>query len=447
DPTDDFGLYRLTHFTERDGGAFVVKFTGTSIGVYGSVERGGRTQSSYVLDGGEPKIYNVTGDFESRYGGEIVRGVAFYESPVLEYGEHILHVTADRVWTASQNKGYIFDFLTIGVKDDSQSNVVIVDDDDPAVVYNGFTLEESLSEYEYRSTLHKSNGPLSTATFNFSGTTIEAYGSMKSSADPSIPIISCYIDDGEGRTTYSLDTEGTVMTKLLLCGATDLSDGPHTLRLEALTTFEFWVDFFIYTASSSVSSPSVSTLPTPTSAPSQSSSSHKTRTASIAGGVIGGVAGLALIAFLIFLVKRRRQNEPKSLEDGSEGRSMGHIPSAKSPLSSLTIGLRNPNDQGSQQTGTQMSPSSSPVTQTLSPIHRLFRDSQRRGDLSDGTGSSLPPENSTTQSNISPGLAAPLPQKYSRPQVNPVEILDHDPSNTSSYTRDTRSPPPEYSHS
>jgi hypothetical protein len=28
DPNDDFGLYRLAHFTERDGAAFVVKFTG-----------------------------------------------------------------------------------------------------------------------------------------------------------------------------------------------------------------------------------------------------------------------------------------------------------------------------------------------------------------------------------------------------------------------------------
>jgi hypothetical protein len=403
--------------------------------------------SSYVLDGGEPQIYNVTGDFETRYAGDVVRAVAFYQSPTLEYGEHILHVTANRTYTASDNKGYIFDFLTIGVKDDSQSNVLIVDDNDPAVVYNGFTLEESLSEFEYQRTLHKSNGTFSTATFNFSGTAVEAYGSMRSSSDVSIPIISCYIDDGEARTTGSFATEGLVMTKLLLCGVTGLTDGPHTIRLEALTDFEFWVDFFIYTASSSDSSTSTSTLTVPTSSSSSPSQSNKASPAPIVGGVIGGVTGVALIVLLILFFKRRRQKSSTTLEEESQGRSMGHVPSSKSPFYASTTNSRNNTRRTLQQEDTILSSNSSPISQTLSPLSRLFRDNQRQRDLGTGTGSSLTQEDTTTfQSPTSPRLAAPLPQKYSRTQANQAGILEHDRSSASAYTRDTRSPPPEYSN-
>jgi hypothetical protein len=319
-----------------------------------------------------------------------------------------------------------------------------VDDNDPAVAYNGFTLEESLTEFEYQRTLHKSNGTFSTATFNFTGTAVEAYGSMRSSSDVSIPIISCYIDDGEARTTDSFATEGLVMTKLLLCGVTGLSDGPHTIRLEALTDFEFWVDFFIYTASSSDSSTSTSMLPAPTSSSSQS---NKTSSAPIIGGVIGGVAGLALIVFLILFFKRHRQKSSTTLEEESQGRSMGHAPSSKSPFYASTTTSRNNTRRTLQQEDTLLSSNTSPISQTLSPLSRLFRDNQRQRDLGTGTGSSLPQEDtSTLQSPTSPRLAAPLPQKYSSTQANPAEILEHDPSSASAYTRDTRSPPPQYSN-
>jgi hypothetical protein len=250
--------------------------------------------------------------------------MAFFQSPILEYGNHVLNVSLDRFWT--DEKLFIFDFVTIGVKGDVPADHTIVDDSDASIEYSRNWLLEDDARYEYQNTRTKSSVQGSTASFKFSGTSIEVFGTFSGSAGDPTPIISFRVDDGATGNFSLSDTQGKMMTNTRFYGQDGLSDGPHTLHIETLTATEFWLDYFRYKATLTSDSGS-------TSNPSSSSSSSKTSAAPIVGGVIGGFAGGLLVAFLLFLLYRRRQKATgKSEQEESHGRSMGHRTFAKAPL-------------------------------------------------------------------------------------------------------------------
>ncbi|CAG8690288.1 4777_t:CDS:2, partial [Acaulospora colombiana] len=299
---------------------------GNAINVYGTLVKDAiRSQTSYSIDGKTPGINNTPEEYDTNYGGNVLYNMVLFESPVLEYGHHVLNVTLDRFWTPQML--FVFDYVTIGVKGDVDADWTIVDDSDPSIEYSRNWLLEDDAKYEYKKTRTKTAVQGSTVSFKFSGTSIEVYGTFSGSAGDPTPIISFRVDDGTTGTFSLSDTQGKMMTNTKFYAQNGLSDGEHTLHIESLTATEFWLDYFRYKATLTGDSGSSST-------PNSSSSSSKTSVAPIVGGVIGGFAGGLLLAFLIFLFYRRRkaaQGTPKT-EEGRHDRSMGHTTFSKAPL-------------------------------------------------------------------------------------------------------------------
>ncbi|PVF93964.1 hypothetical protein CPB86DRAFT_800842 [Serendipita vermifera] len=181
--------------------------------------------------------------------------------------------------------GFVIEFT-----DDGEDHFTIVDDNDPTVEYSDDWSFESLSLYGYNGTTHKSNSTGSVATFSFSGTSIEVYGTVRGSNTSSTPLISFQVDEMEKESFYSRNGEGYLFPKLRLYSGESLSPEMHTLRIESLMPTEFWIDYFLYQSSPSLTS--------------SSAQSRKTRTAAIAGAVVGAIAGLALVLFILLLFYR-----------------------------------------------------------------------------------------------------------------------------------------------
>jgi hypothetical protein len=400
-----------------------------------------------VLDGQPALIYNITDDFTRLYEGPFLYAVAFYKSPRLEYGTHTLTVTVDRWYTGL--KGYIFDFVTVGGRNETNSDVIIVDESDSAVQYSGHWAIEGSPEYEYQGTTHKSTTAGSTAVFQFNGSSIDVFGTIRGTSDQPDPLIAFQIDDGDKGYFKPPNTGGATRPKVRFYSTGGLSDSPHTLRIESVGSGEFWLDYFMYKPHSG----------TPSTSPQQG----KVSTGAIIGGVVGGVAGLALIIFLAFFLYRRRKKyskvpqEPQHpvMEQG-QGGSLGYPASqGKAPRFFSTHPATTPLSSNPANTN----PALSVTPYTIESYHDSGRQS-----LSSGTGfspsyqtSSIPPASEaqfvsfSPPVNEAPRFVPPLPQKYrpSQEQVYQIRVPEHDPSGSSAYTssdiRDTRSPPPNYS--
>jgi hypothetical protein len=476
---------------------------GNRIGVYGTLDVGVRPQSSYVLDGGVPVVHNITEDFTRFFEGPFLYMARFYESPVLEYGTHTLQVTVDRTYTAY--KGYIFDFLTVGVKEEDPASLIIVDENDPAVEYSGQWALEGSEKYEYQGTTHKSNSTGNAAIFKFNGTTIDVYGTINGTLDQTTALVSFQLDGGSTRYFLPIDTQSRLRPKWRMFSTSALSAGEHTLRIESLTPDAFWLDYFIYTPLYITNSPSVSSIPSSSSStPSTPSSSQPL--APIIGGAIGGFAFAVLIFGLIalFCYRRRRKQttEPTKNESQPEGpgESLGHPPIVSKPsqrrnvfstqqtssmqqltnaipVSPYVFGANQNGDQqrfsssgtgfsGSYQSssGVQVAEASNaprfvaPLAQTNNTGRFVAPFPQN--DNGPRFVSPLPQPNETPSprslTSSSPNASvqrfiAPVPQKYRQqaPRVQQEEPSEYTQSEGSGYTgsefRDTRSPPPNYS--
>ncbi|PVF93962.1 hypothetical protein CPB86DRAFT_818380 [Serendipita vermifera] len=376
-----------------------------------------------------PAIYNITVDNNVTWGdADQLYAVPFYESPDLEYGEHQLDVTVDRQWS-SDWKRYIFDFLTIRVKNDTtDSNRFIVDESDPIVRYDGNWEQDVSAKYGYRHTTHKASSSGCVSILPFYGNSIEVYGAFRSSSNDLASIMSFQIDDGPKYNYDSLNTQGTIKPNVRLFLRAGISDGQHTLRIESLTTTEVWLDYFMY-----------KTSPTSANTTNQSSSStpqsQKSQTAATAGGVVGGVAGLALIIVLLLLYRRhRRKPVDKESKYDIHGGSMGHETTPKPPY--------------------VIEPFTSPDTRSTPLISSETRQQKRR-EIHSISSASSPYESSNPSSYDHPPppqvrLAGPLPQKYRNRQGESAPVASHDPSSysaiTGTDTRISRSPPPNYSN-
>ncbi|PVF93959.1 hypothetical protein CPB86DRAFT_800839 [Serendipita vermifera] len=414
------------------GGGFTVQFTGDRIGIFGGLFGTSWTECRYVLDDLAPVVVlnNITAAQRYLYGPAIYTA-QFYESPVLEYGAHILNatITGEEMGTPYiVDKPYVLDFLTIGIKDDGEPNMFIVDSADPAVEYDGFLREEYTSGYEYKLTLDWSDSAGASAKFKFNGTTIQVYGAFSNSVSDPTPMVSFHVDDGDESTYYSFNTGGVTVSKRLLYSQTGLSEGPHTLHVRSLTSLRYSIDYILYKSSLN-NSPS-SRSPTVPVAP-------------IAGGVIGGVTGLTLLVLLFIIYRRRR-----TVFNGESHLVHGYTMENAS-ASPLVPGSSNPS------TGAILSRNAPLQSPQIAGLHRSRSDSAlsdwyTRGEEYDGREQQV--DNTITtrlQGNILSRQAGPLPQKYRLRRENIVEVSEHNSTDIPAYTgtdlRSRSSPPPSYS--
>ncbi|OCH93939.1 hypothetical protein OBBRIDRAFT_748654 [Obba rivulosa] len=244
------------------------------------------------------------------------------------------------------------------------ATAITVDDAAPSVVYSNGWVLDTPSSAEYNQTKHGATSAGLTATFKFTGTGVEVYGSLGSIDVYGRPV-SSYSVDGVQQGTYQapIINPGFAETNVLFFRSPLLGPTTHTLVVtnqNGTAPSTLWLDYFVYTPSDDTASISVSpshasqsalssgsisnpasaslsstaqgsaslssqspTLPPTTSGLIQTTSSgsgasaastspvvasrtSKSHTGAIAGGVIGGVAALGLIAALLYFFQRRK---------------------------------------------------------------------------------------------------------------------------------------------
>lgn len=225
--------------------------------------------------------------------------------------------------------------------------VLIYDDRDAAITYSGADWSLAGSEREFNSTTSWTATEGATAIVNFTGTTISVYGTIAGGLRARAPR-SSYSIDGGTPVEYEAELTRAVQYNVQFFQSPTLSEGTHTLTITNTgdDSAQFFLDMFMVTplerpllttvtqtttASASTaaartvtvtqSAPSSSLTLPPSSAESdtesnpessQTGASSKTNTGAIAGGIIGAVAFLLLLAGAFVLWRKRQQKKKKA---------------------------------------------------------------------------------------------------------------------------------------
>ncbi|KAF8060251.1 hypothetical protein FPV67DRAFT_1513958 [Lyophyllum atratum] len=360
-------------------GTFSITFQGTSIAFTGNTPPHPMSQTILVsIDGGTPSQASYSDQSPPS-------ALQWYKSPSLSEGTHTVSIT--------HMAGVSVDFMTItaGQNTPLSGERLIVDDDDSAITYSGNWARKTgryrskdlpSTGLPYGGATHQSGTSGSSATFQFTGTSVEVYSLFDWSHLGTLGV-TYTIDSSPSPRTHSVTTdtaeykEGILHREnFLLFSSDSLSPGDHTLKIEVTSSTNgatLVLDYILYKpsfdtlaakpvlkpppitpASSSVgpsASGSTQTSVTPSSgiasgsssgmgtntipgAPSASSSSSNGSGATSnsgsnsaadtgsnlpasrsipAGAIVGGVVGgLAIVAFLIFLVLYRKRISGRS---------------------------------------------------------------------------------------------------------------------------------------
>ncbi|KAF8605546.1 hypothetical protein BDV93DRAFT_506651 [Ceratobasidium sp. AG-I] len=174
---------------------------------------------------------------------------------------------------------------------------------------------------------HSSTTPGATITFKFTGTAVWYFCDRFDSNT----LVNISLDGRPGETVDTASSTGAWLTQVLMWSKINLDDGSHTITITHAGTEGKYinVDFFKYMPSLSAppvssaptsgsgTSPfgttSLATRPSSTSAPAansdDSSGSKSAPTGAIVGGVVGGVALIALIVGIVIWRRRRRSSQ------------------------------------------------------------------------------------------------------------------------------------------
>ncbi|CAE6524327.1 unnamed protein product [Rhizoctonia solani] len=286
------------HSTSEPGASASLKFTGTAVYLYGSKRP---SHGSYDVDIDGVSIGQFDGSSKS-----IESQVLLAKAEGLSWGEHIVTITN------SGKRGAFLDLdhirWTTGKPGlTAITNTTQIDDaDDSAVV--SYTPSGSWSTTDpagetgsyHQNTVHTSSTQGSAVSIQFSGNAIYLYGSTDSfSGAYDVKI------DGQSATSLTGSTS-TFRQPALLFYADGLDSRDHTLTLTnrqqgSILRFDYAVAS-TWTEGAVASNPeAVSNTPEPIH------TEHQSRTAVIAGGVVGGVIGsLLLVLFALCCLRLRR---------------------------------------------------------------------------------------------------------------------------------------------
>ncbi|KIP10385.1 hypothetical protein PHLGIDRAFT_240263 [Phlebiopsis gigantea 11061_1 CR5-6] len=215
------------------------------------------------------------------------------------------------------------------------STALVVDDRNSSIVYTSGWLEVSTTA-EYEQTRSGANKGGMTATFVFTGTGVEVYGSQGSYDVYGVPVSSYEIDglpDTRVQYTAPVIDPGSFTSHTLFYRSPPLSAAEHTLvitNINGTAPSVLWLDYIVYTPSAATSSASSASSPASSSSASSSTTasstsasqltssssaaavstaaaaSSKSHAGAIAGGVVGGVVFLAAVLLALWWFCRRK---------------------------------------------------------------------------------------------------------------------------------------------
>lgn len=356
-------------------GTLNLTFQGTSIGFYGNTNplAAGLNVFTVSIDGETPSNYTHVNSTTQTWR-------QWYQSPTLANGTH--QISLARIYDPAM------DVAIVKTSKDTvlPQQVLLVEDDDPAIVYsgnwkkNGNVINGDNTTRPLLITMNNSTTQSTTEgdsmTFHFSGTSATVWGIQTTTT---VGILSAiYNLDGESiGKDYSVQSSNSgyktglgQVPNTALFSTGPLSEGNHSLLLtiNKCVNQTFIIDYITYTPFGSSSSVS----PAP-----------KTPIGAIVGGVVGGVALLLFFA-LFWRVRRRQQalSEKVSHQPQNAARPEQAIHPFIVPLS--------PSRQGSQSVSVTKSPAN-----TTPPGH-----------TAQASGSSIVPLNKINKSLDSGSLSA-----------------------------------------
>jgi len=271
-----------------------------------------------------------------------------------------------------------------------------LDDINPLVVYDAPVMDRNLtgffpSELKDGTVTHIAATAQQSATIsmNFTGTAVYVFVAYPEGRNDSTPNAFLAQIDGVPSGGWARGNFSDFLTRFLAYQNTTLSNNRHEFVMEIQPGWEVYFDFVVYTSlvpdstsiSSSAAAQSTSNLPA-----SASKTKKKVPVGAIAGGVIGGLLFLALVA-TPFILRRRALAKQRAI--------------SKQPPIPFIVG---PDDERSQADKSEAAPT--PVLLQSPPPGRRFR--ALRSSLTLGIPTSAPPSRNEDQSPLSatsdPGL-------------------------------------------
>ncbi|TFK61072.1 hypothetical protein BDN72DRAFT_849982 [Pluteus cervinus] len=360
------GSGKLPDATET--GTFSFTFNGTSVAFVGEAPTSTHLEPCVYIDGGNPIYLEAS---VSTY-------QEWFQSPVLDYGEHTVLVT-------NFQQGSV-DYAAVTIPDQESTppnSTVIFDDTVPSVVYTGTWTTQPPSEYDsvfpYSNTSHFTTVLDSSFTINFSGTAISLYGLTPSgSTFAASQLVVNYTIDGHSPVSTSYDNTPLgpypAQPNYLLFESQTLNSGPHVLQAQIIkcsgTTFFF--DYFTVEPppnaagsgsqpeSQGLSASGSASLPGGSGTPARADNSHSTHIA-IVVSVLTVVLLFSTIAIVVSWSWWRRRRHQR--------RYMSQTPYTLNPIVDLSADLSLPPTlSSSSSSSSPPSPSSNSPSKLPTPV-------------------------------------------------------------------------------
>ncbi|KAF8167041.1 hypothetical protein K438DRAFT_1616192 [Mycena galopus ATCC 62051] len=134
------------------------------------------------------------------------------------------------------------------------SNVAIIDDADPRIIYSG-GWNKAGAPTEFHGTTTWSSAGDSTATFAFSGTTITVYASVGDSSPGDVAMSFAIDGSTQGSYTPPSSFPAGGLYHQPLWTSSPLNDGPHTLLITqtaAQSSGQIYLDYLLYETTTDV---------------------------------------------------------------------------------------------------------------------------------------------------------------------------------------------------
>ncbi|KAG8728412.1 hypothetical protein FRC12_021769 [Ceratobasidium sp. 428] len=296
-----------SHVARTRGDGFIFSFRGTSISWFADGDRFGGP-ITLLLDGAGYVVNNSA--------PVLTLKTNLWTSPTLDSNDHqVVVINTGGTLIGLDNFAITPNSGTNDVRPTNlgpgainvPSGAVLVDSSDSTVNYTGSSWQPVTGAY-FQQSMQQTNNPGDSCSFTFTGTqALYFVGDFNDSAPVSISV-----DGGTPEKVDNVVNGRSTFLQKLLWNSSTLNDGQHTVMItHAGNAGEMiGLDFFMYQPSNSSASNgsggSGSSGNSNTSNGSGNADNNKsTPTGAIVGGVMGGLVLLGLVAFGVFLLRRR----------------------------------------------------------------------------------------------------------------------------------------------